>query len=382
MACRKQAVRHRFPRNGGCRLAPQTEASCGNPRSAEVEIRCNPSGKLALCRRLPLKNLFTLTSLTLAASFVFCACPWTAAAQSLNFSNSASSAPTAAHSDLDGSAFASSSLAAIAPDPSAAPALPSAPEPAGAGYDHYEVAPSATWHQIPFSRVGIGANVSPLGIGIEGAIVLNHYFDGRVNGNFFNYDTGRFEVDGFNVDAKLHMASVAAALDWYPLGSVWRISPGVMFFNGNQLSGTGTITSGSSFQLENQTYYSANPNPATGATPLVGTGVLGLHTHTPAFTVTGGFGKFIPRSNRHWSFPSEFGVAFTGAPTINVNLTGWACLDARQTECSNVADPTSPIAIDFNDNLQARLNSWRRDLNKVQVYPIFAYSVVYSFNIR
>lgn len=289
------------------------------------------------------------------------------------------------------SSFASSSFSANSADsggdrlsePSDPDPLPAAPEPAaiGAG-DHYEIAPAATWHQAPFSRAGVGANVSPLGIGIEGAIVLNHYFDGRIMGNFFGFDTGRFEVDGFNVDAKLHMASMAAALDWYPFGSVWRISPGVMFYNGNQLSGVGTITPGSSFQLENQTYYSANPNPATGATPLLGSGVLGLHTRNPAATATFGFGKFIPRSDRHWSFPSEFGVVFTGAPTINVNVTGWACLDAGQTQCSNVGDTTTPIGKEFNNDLQARLNSLRKQLGKVTVYPIFSYSVVYSFNIR
>jgi hypothetical protein len=287
-----------------------------------------------------------------------------------SFASSSFNAPSA---DLGGSRLSEPSD----PDP-----LPATPEPAVAAGDHYEIAPAATWHQAPFSRVGIGANVSPLGVGIEGAVVLNHYFDGRVNGNFFNYDTGRFEVDGFNVDAKLHMASVAAALDWYPFGSVWRISPGVMFFNGNQLSGTGTITPGSSFQLENQTYYSANPNPVTGATPLLGNGELGLHTRNPAATATFGFGKYIPRSDRHWSFPSEFGVVFTGAPTINVNVTGWACLDARQTQCSNVGDTTTPIGKEFNNGLQARLNSWRKQLDKVTVYPIFSYSVVYSFNIR
>jgi hypothetical protein len=278
--------------------------------------------------------------------------------------------------------WSTSSLRTENLDPESDAALPAAPEPALGAGDHYEVAPAATWHQAPFSRVGIGANVSPLGIGIEGAVVLNHYFDGRVMGNFFGFDTNQFEVEGFNVDAKLHMASAAAAIDWYPFGSVWRLSPGVMFFNGNQLSGTGTITPGTSFTLENQTYYSASANAVTGATPLIGNGVLSFHRHTPAATASFGFGKFIPRSDRHWSFPSEFGVIFTGSPEININVTGWACLDPHQTQCSNVGDPKNPIAIEFNNNLQGRLDKWRKDLDKVSVYPIFSYSVVYSFNIR
>ena len=336
-----------------------------------------------------MKTRYLLASLTMFASF---AGPLSVSAQSVNPSSSRSTL----HTDSAGAVFSSSSLNADLsglgspngdgsagftgpfPDPPA----PAATDPVAAGFDHYAVAPAATWHQIPFSRIGIGADVSPLGIGIKSAIVLNHYFDGRVMGDFFGYDTGRFEVDGFNVDAKIHMASAAAALDWYPFGSVFRISPGVMFFNNNQVSGVSNIVPGTSVTIDGTDYYSARPNPITGATPLSGTGVLGLHQHQPAFTITGGFGRFIPRSNRHWSFPSEFGVVFTGAPTIDVNLSGWACLDARQTQCSNIGDPTNPIAIQFNNSLQAQLNKWRRDLNNVPVYPIFSYSVVYSFNIR
>ena len=261
-------------------------------------------------------------------------------------------------------------------------ALPAAPEPAGGGYDHYSVTPAASWYQPPFSRIGIGADVSLLGIGIKSAIVLNHDFDARALINFFNFDTGLFEVDGFHVDAKVHMASAAAALDWYPYNSVFRLSGGVFFFNNNQISGSTHIAPGTSFTLQQHTYYSASPNPVTGATPLTGSGVLSFHQRRPAAMVSGGFGKFIPRSDRHWSFPSEFGVIFTGPPTINVNVAGWACLDAEQTQCSNIGSPTNPIAIQFNNDLHGRLARWQNDLNKVGIYPIFSYSVVYSFNIK
>ncbi len=267
--------------------------------------------------------------------------------------------------------------------------LASAPEPAspiaaasGAGFDHYEVAPSATWHQIPFSRVGIGADVSPLGIGIKSAIVLNHYFDARLMGNFFSYNSNRFEINGFNVHAKFNLVSAAAALDFYPYGSVFRISPGVLFYNGNQMSAVADIVPGTSFSFESKTYYSAKANPVTGATPLTASGKLGLNSTQPAFTITGGFGKFIPHSHRHWSFPSEFGVAFTGAPSVNVNIAGWACADAKQTSCSNVSDTTTPVGHDINVDLQSRLTKWRNSLNKFQVYPIFSYGVMYSFDIR
>jgi len=263
--------------------------------------------------------------------------------------------------------------------------LPEAPSPAafgGGGREIYNVSPSAEQRQAPFSRVGIGADVSLLGIGIKSAIVLAPHFDARLMGNYFGYTTGRFEIEGFNVNTNLHLASMAASLDWYPFGSIFRLSPGLLFYNANQISGNVEIVPGTSFTMNHQTFYSATANAATGATPLTGSGVLGFHAHRPAFTLAGGFGNFISRSNRHWTFPAEFGVAFTGAPTINVNPSGWVCLDAEQTQCSNLAVPTNPVTIEFNKALNASLTKWRSNLGNVRVYPIFSYSFVYSFNIR
>lgn len=261
-------------------------------------------------------------------------------------------------------------------------ALPSAPQPRAGGLgDQWEVAPAGTSHQAPFSRLGIGANVSPLGIGINATTVLSDFFDARLMGNFFGYGVSNFEVEGFKATANLHLASMAASLDWYPFNSVFRISPGLMFYNGNQASITAGVNGGTSFKLNGQTFYSATANAATGATPLTATGVLGLHTNPVAFTLAGGFGKFVPRSRRHWSFPAEFGAVFMGAPTANVTPSGWVCSNQAQTQCSNIGDTSNPVGAEFNTALQAELAKWRRDLAKVQVYPMFSYSVVYSFNL-
>ena len=276
-----------------------------------------------------------------------------------------------------------------APDPSAQLGsathftnLPSfVPESAGSGDHPVEPYPT-NFHYLPFSRVGIGADVSPLGIGIKGALLLNTVFDARLMQNLFTYNSGRFELSNVNVNAQLRLRSTAAAFDWYPFRSVWRCSVGALFLNGNQISADTRIASGTSFKLNGQTFYSANPNPVTGAVPLTGSGVIGIHTHNPALTLSGGFGRYIPRSDRHWSFPSEFGVAFTGAPTVNLNVAGWACLDEAQTQCSDVGDPTNPPAIQFNNAVQTRLAKLRTALNSVRIYPMFSYGVVYSFNIR
>jgi hypothetical protein len=107
-----------------------------------------------------------------------------------------------------------------------------------------------------------------------------------------------------------------------------------------------------------------------------------LNTTKPAFLATAGFGSFIPRSGRHWAFPSEFGVAFTGAPSVAVSTSGWVCTDAAQTMCSNVADLANPVGAQFHTSLQSQIQKWRKDADLVTVYPVFSQSIVYSFNIR
>ena len=234
----------------------------------------------------------------------------------------------------------------------------------------------------PLSRVGIGADISPLGIGIKSAVVLSEDYDARILINFFNYDSGSFEIEGYRADAKLHLFSVGGALDAYPHNSVWRLSAGLLVHNGNNISMSSEVAPGTSFKVDGQTYYSANPNPATGATPAMGSGVLGLDARQPEFFVSGGFGRFIPRSDRHWSFPSEFGVIFMGAPTINISTSGWVCTDEAQTQCSNISSSTNPISIEFNNALQAQEAKWRNSLSSFSIYPMFSYSVVYSFDIK
>jgi hypothetical protein len=274
--------------------------------------------------------------------------------------------------------FSSSTLA-----PAAHPMLAGAygPQPLAASQRPVEPYPTNIYLE-PWSRMSVGGDISPLGIGIKGTIDVNTFMDLRCNTDFLQINPGRFDVGGFNVYPHLNMASVGAMFDTYPWNSVWRISAGVMLLNHNQLTGSVRIAPGTQFTLDNEGFYGAAANPATGTTPLTGTGLLGLHRYNPAFIATFGFGKFIPRSDRHWSFPSEFGVIFTGGPTINTHQSGWVCSNVAETDCANLGDPANPVTIQFNSALNAQLSKWRRTFNDVPVYPVFAYSVVYSFNIR
>jgi hypothetical protein len=238
----------------------------------------------------------------------------------------------------------------------------------------------STSGSAPFSRFGFGVGISPLGIGLQTATNINDHFNVRGTGNFFNYATS-FTTNGFTANASLSLASAGAALDYYPFHKGFRLSPGVLFYNGNKLTASDTVAGGTSFTLNGDTFYSANANTATGATPANGNATLGLNTTKPAFTMTTGWGNMVPRTGWHISFPFEIGAAFTGAPSLNANLAGWACYDQAQTECTNLSS-NNPIAVEVQNDLHAQLAKWNSDLNVLKTYPILSVGVAYSFGVR
>jgi hypothetical protein len=223
--------------------------------------------------------------------------------------------------------------------------------------------------------------VSPLGIQLQTATNLSSHFNLRATGNLFNYST-TFTVSGISAAAKLNLASAGASLDIYPFHSGFRVSPGVLFHNQNQVTAAASVPGGTSFTLNGQTFYSANANAVTGATPVNGSAALNLNTNKIAMSITTGWGNMIPRKGGHFSFPFEIGAAFIGVPTLNVNLGGWVCLDQAQTNCSNFASTTNPIGASAQSALQTQEAKWVKDLNLLKAYPIVSGGIAYRFGVR
>ena len=233
----------------------------------------------------------------------------------------------------------------------------------------------------PFSRVAIGGSVGTLGPGLQITTNINRHLNVRAYGNALYYSTN-FTTSGFDANAKLNLVSADISADIYPFHRGFRISPGLLFLNNDRASGTSVAAGGTSFTFDDATYYSANANPATGATPLNADGYLRLNSTKPAFTITTGWGNTIPRGERHWSFPVEVGIALVGSPAINVTLTGWACQDQAQTQCGNVQDTSNSTAQEVQSSLATQIAKWKSDLNPLETYPIVSFGVAYSFPVR
>lgn len=226
----------------------------------------------------------------------------------------------------------------------------------------------------PFSRLGMSAGIGAGGINLQAATNLNKYINLRGVGNVFNYTVNNINTNGLNLNGKLNLASAGFSVDLYPFPyHGLRFSPGVLFYNQNAASATVTVAGGTSFTLDNTTYYSSTSNPVQG------TGTLGLNAQNPAFSMTTGWGNLISRRGGHFSVPFEIGAAFVGTPNLGLALTsGQVCSNPQGTEnCQDVATDQQ-----VQSNLQSQIAKYKNDLNPLKVYPIISIGIGYNFKIR
>lgn len=205
------------------------------------------------------------------------------------------------------------------------------------------------------ARIGIGAKVSLLGIGIEAATPLANRINLRGGFNFFNYSRA-FNNDGIHYAGKIDFKSGELHLDWYPLGG-FHISPGLLFYDGNKVTANATVPAGKTFTLGG-TQYASDP---TGVNPVTGTGQLTFPKAAPSILF--GFGNMLPRSGRHFGFNFEMGGEYQGAPTVGLNLQGTACNTATGV-CANAATDAG-----IQSSIKAQEKKINNDLSPFKFFP-------------
>jgi len=258
-------------------------------------------------------------------------------------------------------------LSEAAPDPMGAPAgMGAAGGAAGGGQVDYSATRGGA-----FSLGGVGLAVSTLGIGAEFATNVTPRLDLRGFGNYtrLSYD---FSRSGFGIGLQIGMANAGFKLDYYPPLSRFfplRISPGVLFANSNHVSASLHARHNATFTLNDVDYISSDTNPVSGSgrLSLGGRGVM----------LTAGFGHFVSRRRRGFSFPFEAGVAFISTPKAQFNLSGDVCSINDPTFCRPAADFP-----DFYLNLAEQVATWNHRVNPFSIYPIVQAGVSYSFSFR
>ena len=230
----------------------------------------------------------------------------------------------------------------------------------------------ASASMAPFSRAGLGAGISLMGINLQAATDIDRHLNLRLNGDVFGYSVNNINTNGFTFGGNLSLASMGVDVDYYPFPTHgFRLSPGMLFYNQNSVNATGTVGAGTSFTVNNNTYYSSASNPVQA------TATIGFHANNPAFTLTTGWGNIISRTGGHVSFPFEIGVAFTGAPSVNFTLPQGQVCDATGSNCVNVSSDQQ-----LQSDVQAQIAKYKNDLNVLTVYPILSFGIGFNFPIR
>ena len=184
-----------------------------------------------------------------------------------------------------------------------------------------QVEPSA-YRIERFSRLSFYTALSPLGLGEHMSTNVSPHIDLRVFGNYFslNHNVTR---SGFRIAGNADFANVRSTVDYYPFHKPLRVSPGFLLYNGYRVRVDIKGQQNATLTLNNIDWHSDNADPlrGTGRHTLGGSG----------FLITAGYGRITSRSERHFSFPFEAGVAF-----ITMNVTGQIC-SASGTNCQAAA---------------------------------------------
>jgi hypothetical protein len=215
-----------------------------------------------------------------------------------------------------------------------------------------------------FSKVGIGVKVSTLGVGVEAATPLAGRFNLRGGFNMFRYSRD-ITNNGIQYNAQLQFQSAEAHLDWFPFGG-FHVSPGLLFYNGNQLTGTASVLGGKNFSVGG-TSYESDPG-----TPVTGTGKLNFLKVSPSIMV--GVGNLVPRNGGRYSFLFEVGGAYQGSARVALNLAGSVCDPTTGLNCRAISsDPT------VQSNIQAQQTKIQNDINPYRFFPVISLGVGFNF---
>lgn len=140
------------------------------------------------------------------------------------------------------------------------------------------------------------------------------------------------------------------------------------FANNNHVRATVLVPEGSTITLNGSNFISSYSDP------LHGSGSVDFRKAAPGLTM--GFGNFISRPPRHFSFPVEFGFYYVGQPNLKVAFTGSAC------------DPALPASVgcesvDLNESFQQSLTAFRarmqHNLSYASFFPVLSSGIGYRF---
>ncbi len=221
-----------------------------------------------------------------------------------------------------------------------------------------------------FRDVGVSQRIGSGGIGFDIATPVAERLNLRLGADFLSYTTS-FQDQGANVDIRMKLLSGHAAVDWFPFGTHFRVSPLVVFGNNSRIRGAVIVPPGGTITLAGGDYNSSHQDP------LHGSASVDFAKVSPGVSV--GFGNIIPRARGRLSFPIEAGFYYAGQPRLKVAFSGSAC-DPSQPE----AIGCQPVSQDagFQHDLMAFTARNENNLSYASFVPIVSVGFSWRFSKR
>ena len=197
------------------------------------------------------------------------------------------------------------------------------------------------------AKVDIDVHASTLGYGAGFAIPVTENISGRLNINkySYNYDNTSESVD---YKASLKLETIGALVDWHIFSGVTHLTAGA-YINNNEISMTATPSAGSKYTYNGVTYDAS---------------VVGSASATVTFNKVApylGIGWSGRASKTGFSFKSDLGVMYHGAPKAKLSATG--------------AAGSSQLAAD----LAAEETKMNNSLSSFNWWPVISVGMGYAF---
>jgi len=219
-----------------------------------------------------------------------------------------------------------------------------------------------------FSRASLFLSVSSLGIGGQLSTNVSPHLDVRLFGNRAAIATHHWSQEDFSIAVNAGFANVGAMADAYPFHKAFRFSAGYLMYNGDRVRADLHAKQDAVFTINDIDWISDNADPVRGSGLLTlgGSGLM----------LSAGYGRMVSRTEKHWSFPFEAGVAFINTPRVTMDLQGQICT-VQGVNCQPAA--TYP---GFADALATQVADWNKNAAPFHVYPIVQGGVAYTFRLR
>ncbi len=148
----------------------------------------------------------------------------------------------------------------------------------------------------------LGAQGGTPGLGLNATLGISKKVNARGVINLFQYNFDENE-GGIDSELDLDLNSFGALIDWHPVGGSFRISGGV-FANGNEISGTGRGTPGTTVEFGDLVFNADE----------IGTVSTKIDFDSVAPYLGVGWGNAV--GDGRWAFTIDIGVYFQGNPDV------------------------------------------------------------------